>query len=175
MSDPTNLSLNQQVEFLSKNNIRSDNLLCFKKDCYYKLSDIEHILDTNSVGFFSPIQYRVYSSDGNLVGAWKSCLGDLEETGILNNIPPIDTTNRWGDFNPVICFSNDTSVIKPLNCTIPDIKDYDFVIIAFWADYLGKQSIDMMKRLNDYVLKNKDSKILFLKVYYGENSPVDGR
>ena len=164
ISEPTNTSYSEMVNYLNKNDIDTTMLFTLKQGCFYSLTDSNYniIKDDSSC---SPIQYRVYKGGaGIFLGSWQICYGSLDKIGFLNNMPPIDNDNRF-DFNKKLSFSNDVQIVSPIYTPIPDISQYDYVIIAFWADYLGKRSRNMLLSLQDYIKEHKEMKILLMKVY----------
>ncbi len=119
-------------------------------------------LDTVNKKSFSPIQYRVYDNNGKCVGGWKICYGSKKRLGILDTIPPVVKGERF-HLNPNLNFQHDIKLIND-NIRIPSIKDYNYVIIVFWAQSLGILSKDLLKDLENYIKKHSDKRFLLLKV-----------
>ena len=168
ISEPSDISENQMKKCLLDNGLDTNMLFVLKPNCFYALQDTSYNINKFDTTY-SPIQYRVYKGkNGVFLGSWQICYGSLNKIGFLDNVPPVDNKNRF-IINSSLSYSNDLEIIRPINNIYPDITEYDYVIIAYWADYLGRPSIKMLKLLESYISNHSEYSFLLIKVYLAES------
>ncbi len=153
---------NEQINFLRKNNLDTNYVFDINKLYSDSIAGNYYDLDTFDEKSFSPIQYRVYDNYGRFVGGWEICFGSKKKLGIFDTIPPVVKGKRFS-LNPNLSFEHDIKIINHYN-KIPIIKNFDYVIIVFWAQSLGILSKDLLMDLEHYIKKHPDKRFLLLKV-----------
>jgi len=109
----------------------------------------------------------MYNSKGDLVAGWEQCFGDPEGTRLYEQFPP----RKFDWINDKLNFYRDSNLVldhegKEIN-SFYYLNKYNYVIIAFWAEYMGKFSKNMLIDLENYIKKHSDKKIVLLKVNFG--------
>lgn len=160
-------SFEYQHEVLEKWKISQDYLFQFNPVMIDSMSlSIDYNLDLwdleNDNGF-SPIQFRVFDNAGDLVTAWAYCYQSFNRHGILNE--PLSMLNH-AYLNKDLKLNNTLKMIENNESLTAELfQEYDYIIVAFWASYLGSGSRKMMQYIQNFV-DNTDKEVLFIKVNY---------
>ena len=164
-------SFTEQKEYLIKNNLDTNNLFTFNKLYLDSLKTSSYYLTySDSSSGFTPMQFRMYNSKGELESGWGICFGNSDEIKLFQEFPPEknpylnSNLNFYKDISLIL--KNEGEIIKPEFYT----ENYDYIIVAFWAEYLGKHSRKMLIDLENYIAANNDKKIALLKVNWGNLS-----
>lgn len=103
----------------------------------------------------SPLQLRMYDQNGKLVYGWAQCFGDLGRSQILDSIPFKHRPSLDGIINFDLQLATDLELL--------DLSDYErrqmikrlgqneFVIVVFYARWMGWFTKDTFKKLRRYV------------------------
>jgi hypothetical protein len=155
-----------QKKYLLSKGVDTSYLAYFDKTYYSMLAKPSHSLDTfNNLGY-TPIQFRVFDKDGNFYSGWEICFGNADKAGLYKNFPH-PAVARW-PINKQLKLQNDLNYLVPINFSLDEIKKniqggkYDYIVISFWAGFLGKHSVKMLKSLDQQIGNSK--KILHIKV-----------
>lgn len=160
-------SAKEQLNYLNNKEINTSHTYDFKVAMEDSMSTIKYNIDTFPENGYSPIQFRMYDNKGDFVGGWASCFGSLKRMQALDSFPLNFSRVKHLPLNYNLSFNQDINLIASNSeLNLQYIKNYDLIIIAFWAESMGKFSNDMMVNLNSYVKRNSDKKILFLKVNF---------
>jgi hypothetical protein len=133
----------EQKRYLERIGVDTSNIFFFKQSCIDSLAYLPYKLDNINDTSYSPVQFRIYKNDGQLHTAWQLCFGDLEKIGILSAYPP----NRLNSQYPIsqsLNISTDTNLLISKGY-FPKIARYDYIIVGFWSESLGKKSTEMLK------------------------------
>ncbi|MFT4062635.1 MAG: hypothetical protein QM642_09800 [Edaphocola sp.] len=131
---------------------------------------LKYTLDTHMYRWkdFSPIQFRVYDSVGKLVAGWEYCFGSLKKLNLITGDSLV--SKPWLPLNRALNIYDDVNLIAGGSCSgdtlnIHTFKDYNYIIIAFWASYYGQGAKRMLQYIEDFQ-RNSRKKVLFIKVNY---------
>lgn len=172
IKEPREESFEEQKEYLEKNKLSSVHLYRF--DGIYKdsLKLPSYYFIERDTASFSPIQFRMYNSNGEFISGCGICLGNAQKMNLYEEFPPRRLS--WVKVNDSLNFRNDSQLLidESGNKINPEeiLKNSDYVIIAFWAEYLGKLSKRMLIDLENYIQKHNDKNIILLKVNLGNPS-----
>ena len=165
---PKKETFEDQKTFLIKNNLDTNNLYFFNPIYLDSIKTHSYYLTyTDSSAGLSPVQFRMYNKKGNFVAGWAQCFGDPKQIALYEQFPP--KTNDWvnthlnlfSDYKLLV--DKDGKMINPYEF----VNGYDYIIIAFWAEYMGKLSRNMLVDLERYLEDNKDKKVVLLKANWG--------
>ena len=160
-------SANEQLNYLNKIEIDTAYNYNFNSAMEDSISAVKYNLDTFQKAGYSPIQFRMYNNEGDFIGGWASCYGSLKRLQALDSFPLKFNSVKHLPLNYNLTFQQDLNLIDSKSTlSSENIKNYDVIIIAFWAESMGKFSNDMMVNLNNYVKRNSEKEILFIKVNY---------
>jgi hypothetical protein len=122
-----------------------------------------YTIDTHMVKWntYSPIQFRVFKSNGVFHSGWAYCFGSLKVLNILQADTIVDIARL--PLNRKLTLQNDLNLIIDNKKIIRNFQDYDYIILAFWASYYGRSARKMIQTLDSY---SKDKKILLIKINY---------
>jgi hypothetical protein len=155
-----------QKKYLVSKSVDTSYLAYFNRKFYDSLAHPGHSLDTFKNMGYTPIQFRVFDRDGNLFSGWEICFGNPDKAEVYKNFPH-KVFSQW-PVNNQLKLLNDFNYIIPINFNLDEIKknilegQYDYIVISFWAGYLGKHSVRMLKDLDQQIRNSK--KILHIKV-----------
>jgi hypothetical protein len=161
-----------QRDYLSKHGIDTQFLASFKTPFLDSLVGSRFALDTMLNAGFSPVQFRVYDGKGNFYSAWELCFGSGKRLDLYNGFPK-RSLGYW-PINPRLSLQNDQLLLSPLNfdSTLLDTAiqsgQYDYIVLSFWAGYLGKHSRVMLTSIDAAIKRNNTKKFLHIKVNLGE-------
>lgn len=112
----------------------------------------------------TPVQLRMYYPNGKFCYGWTQCFGSIERLGLLDSLPLKKVSHLPVNYN--LSFYNDLSLFNIDNSEkeklIKSIKNYDYVLIVFWAEWTGWYSKNLFKNVIKYIHKHKEKKILLL-------------
>ena len=169
VSERTNESMHRANEYLF--NISGDTSFSFqmKVDYIDSLSTRPFALNTyklNKGTNASPVQIRMYTPDGKFIMVWSQCFGNINRLGILDSIPFKKVSHLPINLN--LSLQKDLELFKisekEREKIFETIKDFDYVVILFWAMWTGWYSKDTIKRLYRFQELNGESSILILKL-----------
>ncbi len=122
-----------------------------------------YTIDTHMVKWntYSPIQFRVFKSNGVFHSGWAYCFGSLKVLNILQADTIVDIARL--PLNRKLTLQNDLNLIIDNKKIIRNFEDYDYIIFAFWASYYGRSAKKMLQTLEAYT---KNKKILVVKINY---------
>jgi hypothetical protein len=167
LKNPKVESFEEQKSYLKKYNLDTTNLYTFNpiyKDSL-KLSTY-YITYSDSI-FFTPMQFRMYDSTGEFVAGWALCFGKVDVIGLYEQFPP----KKLEYTNDKLNFYTDSNFILDRTGQKIDPKiflnHYNYIIVGFWAEWLGRLSKDMLIDLENYIQKYNEKNIIFLKVNLG--------
>ena len=168
---PKEESILSQQKLLSKHHIRTSNLMQLKNNYLDSLRSgyCKLRTDQRDSSGFSPIQFLLFDSAGQLVTAWAFCYGKLEEAGWLDSFPPppLFRMNHFVTLEKVAkMLTNEMDEEVSFNGLLGKNK---YVLIEYWAGYLGHYSLDMLARLDAYVDRYKEKKIQQILVNIGSD------
>lgn len=157
-------TVDEQIMYLKKYDIDTSFLFYLKPEYIDSLEITTYCLD--SFNKFSPVQFRIYDNNGIFLGGWEQCFGNPKIIGFFDSIPPITKRGRL-PINYNLSFQKDSLFLQKIMTDIPNIKNYDYVIMGFWAKYLGSLSKKMLVNLQAYINDHPNKKFLFIKVNLG--------
>ena len=162
-----------QKNYLVSLGIDTNYLAVIESSRITDLGKAPYKLDTFTKQSFTPVQFRVYDKEGNFFTGWEQCFGSAKKMKIYENFP--QRAKAHIPLNYSVNLASDLELLNPLNFEKTAIQKllkgkYDYVVVAFWAGYLGSLSRSMMKDL-DHAIKTSDKKILFVKANLGK--PAD--
>jgi hypothetical protein len=155
-----------QKKYLVSKSIDTSYMAYFNRKFYDSLEHPSHSLDTFTNLGYTPIQFRVFDKDGNFHSGWEICFGNADRAEVYKNFPH-PAVARW-PINNQLKLQNDLNYIVPINFSLDEIKKniqggkYDYIVLSFWAGYLGKHSVKMLRSLDQQIGNSK--KILHIKV-----------
>ncbi len=114
----------------------------------------------------SPVQMRMFDNSGVFLYGWSQCFGSIKRLGLLDNIPFKSDSHL--PVNMDLSFQKDLELYdidaQEQEHILNLIKEYDYVIVVYWAMWAGWYSKDTIKRLYKYVDSNDEYSILILKL-----------
>lgn len=113
---------------------------------------------------FSPIQFRVYDSNGHLFTAWEYCFGNMKTLGTLKNSEICDVARL--PLNRHVTFQQDSLLWESVTDTVPDIASCRRIIVAYWDPYFGRSVRKMLQRIQKVIDANTLTPCLFITVNY---------
>jgi len=138
-----------------------------KTDFIDSLSDKKYAINLYKLKYktkASPVQIRMYNTEGTFIYGWEQCFGNIKKLHILDSIP--FKQSYWLPVNKNLSFQQDIELfdinIYEKNRLLEVIRNYDYVIIVFWAKWAGWYSKNILKRVKNYVNKYYDKKILII-------------
>jgi len=112
----------------------------------------------------SPVQLRMYNSSGIFLNGWTNCFGSIKRLGLLDSLPLKQV--RHLPLNKEVSFLTDLAMFNinqnEKQRLIENLKNYDFIVVVFWAEWTGWYSKDLLKRVVKYKNNHKESTILLL-------------
>ncbi|MCC6721098.1 MAG: hypothetical protein IT243_02775 [Bacteroidia bacterium] len=159
-SNHVKISENKLIKHLLKNEIDTSNIYFANDSFYIKIFSPQFQSDsTIDLNSFRPIQFRVFDSSGKIVNIWANCYGpmsfyikDYNDLLIKRMNQNIILSTKLTDY---------TSLMK--TNPIINTNKYDIIIIAFWAWYMDKFSIKLLRELQ--LLSNfNNKKVLIIKL-----------
>lgn len=170
IQDERHESVEYQKSYLTKYEIDTAFMANLQPGSFPKLSSPIYSLDTFTNQGFTPIQFRVYNADGMFYTGWEQCFGNPKRINFYDSFPRV-APSHW-PLNRTISFQKDLELIDPVNfkkntiLTAINSKQYDYIVIGFWAGYLGGLSKSMLKELTA-AINTSGKRILFIKVNLG--------
>lgn len=168
MSKQQEESIQEQEKYLAKHDLATENLYQLKDHWVDSLRLNINSLDTGrySEGF-RPIQFRMYNRQGEIISSWASCYGSLEKRGYLDTFPPKPV---WV-LNPDLTLQQDLVMLTDRAGNDVDLSvipaDADYVMLVFWAKYMGHISRNAMIHLEEYLQQHPDENVFLMKVNVG--------
>jgi hypothetical protein len=172
IKNPRAESYSDQREYLSKHGIDTQYMASFKTQFSDSLIGSRFALDTMLEAGYSPVQFRVYDGKGKFYSAWELCFGSAKRLDLYNGFPK-KVSAHW-PINPQLSLRNDQLFLSPLNFDSTLLKNaiqsgqYDYIVLSFWAGYLGKHSREMLSSIEAAIKRNNEKKFLHIKVNLGE-------
>lgn len=170
ITERTNEDLNSQMRYLRSIKVDQTHLYDLSCDYYDSISMRKYAVNLHKLedGInASVVQFRLYYPDGKLVTCWEQCLGDARELGYFDMVP----MHPKFDHIPI---NNKLSLLDDLNIFDIDpwtkdeilqaAKEYDFVMILFWAEYAGVFTKRMFRDVYNYIEKDTEHTYLVLKL-----------
>lgn len=138
------------------------------KPFYDSISALPYTINTYKLKYktkASPVQIRVYRTDGEFINGYEQCFGDINRIGLLDSFPlkkikhlPINYDLRLENDVKLFLSSNEEQG-KVLNLC----KAKKYVFILFYAEWTGYYSTITLKKLKKHLL-NHENEVLLLKV-----------
>lgn len=170
IKEERNESIEYQQLYLMKLGMDTAYMAVMDPFKFEKLSG-PNCLDTMTNQDFTPVQFRIYDQKGGLFSGWEICFGSARQAGIYDSFPG-KAPPHW-PLNYSLQLFEDLSVLRPVNYTSDHIDSllsqgkYDYVVISFWAGYLGSLSRHMLQDL-DQSIRMSRYRILHIKVNLGK-------
>lgn len=161
-------SMKESNKFLSKYKIDTTFSYQVYKNCIDSLSIEKYAINTyklKSGTAASPLQLRMYNNKGVFVNGWEMCFGDIHFLGILDSIP-FKKINHL-PINQKLSLSSDLSILNIENRTLlqQEIEKSDYVILLYWAKWVGWFNRDLIRSTQTYLLQiKKRYSVLFISV-----------
>ncbi len=139
-----------------------------KKGKEDSLANLKYSLDTYNDGSFTPIQFRVYDSNKQLYTGWEICWGSAKKKNFYSPFPQ-KPLSYW-HINNKLSIENDLELITPLNFDEKrlrseiEAKKYDYIVLSFWAGYLGSLSREMLHDIESAIQREPGKRFLHIKV-----------
>ncbi len=155
-------------KYLLKN--KYDTSLSFQllKPFYDSISILPYTINTYKLKYktkASPVQIRVYKSDGTFINGYEQCFGDINRIGLLDSFPlkkinhlPINYNLRLE--SDIRLFSSNKDEQDKL---LSICKSKKYVFILFYAEWTGYYSNITLKKLKTHLL-NHETELILLKV-----------
>jgi len=159
----------KQVRYLKHHGIDTSNMLVLKilyRDSLKKYDIMATRAKEQSV--MTPIQFRMFDRSGKFISGWAICCGPANYLHLYDTFPPkrvpiVDgNPNLFQDIKMYETFDGKDADVNRI------LGNHQYVIIAYWAKYLGIPSKTMLKKLEKYIAKNKDKDIVLIKVNLGD-------
>ncbi len=116
---------------------------------------------------FKVNQCRLFGKDGYLLAHYASCDGYVK--WYFTDFPPVtyahDTTHTLA--RDLIWYETEAGEPLPLNADSL-LAQHDYVMVFYWAKYLGVMSRSMMKKIEAWAAQYSDKDIRIIKVNIGE-------
>lgn len=167
VSEMKSESMAQVNEYLIRLSIDTNHAYQILPGCIDSLSFSKYQIDTYKLEHgtkASPVQLRMYDNKGNFIYGWTQCFGSIERLGLLDSLPLKQL--RHLPVNKSLSFSNDINLFNINDLEKKNIKEsienYDYVLIAFWAEWTGWYSKNLLINLIKYIKRHKEHKILLL-------------
>jgi hypothetical protein len=124
---------------------------------------------------FRPLQFKVFDSAGKLILQYASCEGNIKKLKILSSYPPMPIRYSPYLHDTTYTIIKEFSFIKNIcNDTFDFYKNhYDLHIVIYWAKWMGKPSVKLVRRITSYKKKFSDKKINIIFVNIAEISDVN--
>lgn len=109
---------------------------------------------------FRPIQFICFDKNGELIAQWASCEGELDKFVLSDTLPK----SKYKSFEDVTFkkiysrFQNETGKTIDINSYKYNERNY----IVYWTMWTGRQSKNLVKRLEKYIVNNKSRSTLIL-------------
>ena len=115
---------------------------------------------------FRPLQFMVFDSGGRLIAQYSSCEGSLKKRKILETYPPLNISG----LDSSVTFSNDIGMYRDFRANKLKItcSDENLTFIVYWATWLGKPCLNIMRAVKKYVEQNPERKIKVIYVNVAE-------
>ncbi len=160
----------RQVRYLRNHDIDTSNMLVLKTIYSGDSLDKYDIMETRAREqcVMTPIQFRMFDRAGNFISGWAICCGPANYLHLYDTFPPkkvpiVDgNPNLFQDIKMYETFDGKDADINRI------LANHQYIIIAYWAKYLGIPSRTMLKKLEKYIAKNKDKDIVLVKVNLGD-------
>ncbi|MBL7889253.1 MAG: hypothetical protein JNL24_06850 [Bacteroidia bacterium] len=128
----------------------------------YALNTYKLKTNTNASG----VQIRMYDQSGLLINGYEQCFGDLKKTHLLDSFPmkqiahlPINKTLRFQTDIHLFC---KTPIQKQELIELSN--QYHYTICVYYAEWMGWYAESTLKQIKQYISKQKEEKILFIKI-----------
>jgi hypothetical protein len=161
----------EQIVFLTKNKLSTEHLYNLRDVWLDSLKIGAKSLDTIKTDFCVP-QFRVYDIEGKIKGAWGVCYGSLAKDSVFYRIPPTSSFLYY-EGNKKLTLIEDAKMLEDFEGNRLDLTEfkekYDYIFFAFWAEYLGVFSLDMLKGIEDWQKNHSELRVLVIKVNIGDS------
>ena len=162
--------MEMEKKYISSHGIDTSFMYRIKKGYLDSLKTMTYALDTENAmrgRGASAVQIRMYSRDGNFIYGWQQCFGNINFFRLFRTVP-ISCKKTYLPINKHLNFWNDIKLydISPaekLGLT-EKIKSSKYIIVVYWAEWVGHFSKSTLRKVNHYVNSNKKENILFIKV-----------
>jgi len=167
-------SKKEQVKYLRRYHLDTSNLLVIKKlyTDSLKKYDISPTAAQKSGGICA-VQFRMFDHSGQFLSGWGICLGPADYNHLYDTFPPVRL--KWVD--GALNLKQDLKMYTTLDGKDVSVEqvlgNHHYVIIAYWAKFLGIPSRTMLKKLEAYIKKNKDRDIVLYKANLGDLKGVE--
>jgi hypothetical protein len=109
----------------------------------------------------SPLQFRCYSSNGDLITGWSQCFGSLRRYGYFDSFPI--SHNPMLIINTDLHFNTDVKLIDATDYQILSLQkcceENEITIMVFWAAWTGYYNKRMLEEIDQFVIRNSQHKI----------------
>jgi len=163
-------SIDFQKQYLSK--IGVDTLNVYRINCSYldSLSTLPYAINlykVNNNGKASPVQFRLYDKNGNLLTAWEQCFGNANRLHYFDSIPmkPHITESL---LNKNLTLKHALNLFditdNKRNTFLLKSKDYDYTIIIVWAAWAGSFTKKNFRNVYEYIKNDTANSYFVLKL-----------
>ena len=159
----------KQVRYFKHQGIDTSNMFVLKRIYLDSLKKYD-IMETRAqkLSVMTPIQFRMFDRSGKFISGWAICCGPEGTIHLYDSFPPrkvplVDgNPNLFQDIKMYETFDGKDLDLNRI------LANHQYVIIAYWAKYLGIPGRTMLQKLEKYIRKNKDKDIVLVKVNLGD-------